>query len=189
MSSVIADKVGRRPLLMYSFLGTSLSYLVVGVYFFCQEVLAIDKDVLAPYAIAVFVGLISSNIISTLGYHSIIYAIQGEIYPLNVKSVAMTTFNIMGGFLNFGITKAYQPLKDAAGLFSIFCVFIAISIMSVAFVHFAVPETKGKSLGEIQVILQGKYYDNTDDKFKIIITDTNGAQDSTELKPMIDKKS
>ncbi|XP_013199570.1 facilitated trehalose transporter Tret1 isoform X2 [Amyelois transitella] len=186
MSSVIADRVGRRPLLIYSYVGTALSLCLVTAYFFCQEILLIDQDNLSSYAVVVFIGIVLSSVISTLGYGSISYAILGEIYPLNIKSIAMTSMNIFGGSFNFLVTKTYQQLKDASGSFGVFCFFTSVSFAFAIFSYFIVPETKGKSLGEIQVLMQGKYYDNSD-----IVSNatTVVVNNSTELKPMLEKQS
>ncbi|XP_052759499.1 facilitated trehalose transporter Tret1-like [Galleria mellonella] len=184
MSSVIADKVGRRTLFIYSFLGTGLSLSLIAAYFCCQEVIKIEQSQLASYAIVVFIGIILSNIISTLGYNSIIYAVQGEIFPLNVKSLAMTCLNIFGGTLNFLVTKTYQTLKDVSGTFGVFLLFTIMSFGSFVFVYFFVPETKGKSLSEIQKILQGKYYD--DDSIQVN-KNLNDVKDGTELKLLENK--
>ncbi|XP_053607745.1 facilitated trehalose transporter Tret1-like [Plodia interpunctella] len=186
MSSVLADRVGRRPLLIVSFFGTGLSLTLVAVYFFCQEILAFDQDHLSSYAVTVFIGIVLSSVISTLGYSSISYAILGEIFPLNVKSLAMTSLNIFGGSINFLTTKSYQQLKDVSGCFGVFCFFSSVSFVFAVFSYFVMPETKGKSLGEIQVMVQGKYYDDSD---VVSNATTVLVGNGTELKPMLDKKS
>ncbi|KAM3964350.1 LOW QUALITY PROTEIN: facilitated trehalose transporter Tret1-like [Aphomia sociella] len=185
VSSVIADKVGRRPQLIYTYFGSGLSLAVVAAYFCSQEIIKIEQSRLSPYAIVVFVGIIVFSIISSLGVNSIIYTIQGEVFPLNVKLLAVTCLNIFGGIFNFSITKSYQSLKDATGMFGVFTFFTIVSFVSIVFVYFIVPETKGKSLSEIQAILQGKYYD--DDVTKINKIVSKDVTDATELKLLENK--
>ncbi|KAL0841081.1 hypothetical protein ABMA28_014845 [Loxostege sticticalis] len=184
MASQLADRVGRRPLFIYSYIGTALSLGLTGAYFFCLEVLLVSEEKLAPYGIIAFVGIILSVIISTLGFNSLVFLLPAELFPLNVKSVAMTTLNILGGFSNFAIVKVYQQSKDWVGLFGVFTFFASVSLAGGAFSYFFLPETKGKSLREILVLLQGTAYDEAAESLNKVTkaVDINGAVKATELK-------
>ncbi|XP_047529781.1 facilitated trehalose transporter Tret1-like [Vanessa atalanta] len=153
MSSCLADRVGRRPLLIYSFLGTGVSLAIAGSYFFLQEVVRIDHSSLRTFGYIPFVAIIFSNVISTVGFNSIIGIIPAEIFPLNVKAVAMTSLNVFGGFLGFSVAKSYQAIKNISGLWGVFLIFALVAISGAIFSYFIVPETRGKSLREIQDIL------------------------------------
>ncbi|XP_013199536.1 facilitated trehalose transporter Tret1 isoform X3 [Amyelois transitella] len=190
MSSLLSDRVGRRPLLIYSFLGTGISLGLVAAYFFCQEVLLIERQTLRQYSWIPFVGIILSTIISTLGYNSLAFLIPAEMFPLNVKSTALTWLNVFGGILGFGVAKGYQEIKNVSGLFGVFTLFGGVAIAGTIFSYFFVPETKGKSLKEIQQLLQGDLYENnSNEKLNHIVVkgiDDDGNE-ATELKEMIQK--
>jgi MFS family permease len=171
MSSVLADRVGRRQLLMYSFAGTALCYIFSGAYFFCQEVLKIDQDLLTPYGYVPFAGILGSSIISTLGFTTIIFVIVAEIFPMNIKVVAMSCMSIFGGILGFVAGKGYQELKNLVGLCGVFWVFAGIAIAGAIFTVMYVPETRGKSLAEIQVLLQGEHYNDPNEKPKDVFNE------------------
>ncbi|XP_059045369.1 facilitated trehalose transporter Tret1-like isoform X1 [Achroia grisella] len=158
MSSILVDRVGRRPLLVYSFLGTGLSLALTTGYFFCQEILLIKEQYLSPYGVIPFIGIVLSTIISGLGYNSIIFTIGAEIFPMNVKSIAMTSLSVFSGILGFSVAKGYQEVKNVSGLFGVFLIFTIVALGSAIFCYYVVPETKGKSLKEIQMILQGDLY-------------------------------
>ncbi|CAH0397991.1 unnamed protein product [Chilo suppressalis] len=189
MSSVLVDRVGRRTLLIYSFFSTAFCHIVVGSYFFCQEVLKIDQTLLTPYGYVPFIGILGSSIVSTLGYTSIIFVIFGEIFPMNIKAVAMSSISIYGGILGFIIAKGYQELKDLAGLCGVFWIFAVIAIIGAVFTIGFVPETKGKSLREIQILLQGDIYNETDDNLGEVVSNVDTSKD-TELQELhINEKS
>lgn len=59
-------------------------------------------------------------------------------------------------FLAFVITKTFTNLKDLLGDGPTFWLFSGLSILGTVFVFFVVPETKGKSLNEIQQMLSGE---------------------------------
>ncbi|XP_028161731.1 facilitated trehalose transporter Tret1-like [Ostrinia furnacalis] len=186
MSSLLADRLGRRPLLIYSFVGTALSLGLAAAYFCCLEVLRLDEQKLAPYGIIAFVGIVLSVILSTLGFNSLIYLLPAELFPLNVKTVAMTSLNIFGGLSNFTIIKVYQQFTDWIGLFGVFTIFAAVALAGGLFSFLIVPETKGKSLREILVLLQGTAYDETAENLNKATTevDVNGSGEATELRPV-----
>ncbi|XP_022124309.2 facilitated trehalose transporter Tret1 isoform X2 [Pieris rapae] len=164
MSSFLADRVGRRPLFIFSFLGCSIALATVGTYFFLLEVIKVDHDSIKPFALLAFIGIVSSNVLSTLGFNSIAGVVQGEVFPLNVKAVAITSLNIYGGILGFLTLKLFQEVKDAGGLCGVFWMYASITFIGSVFSYFCIPETKGKSLREIQVMLQGEEYDEQEMK-------------------------
>ncbi|KAM3964351.1 facilitated trehalose transporter Tret1-like [Aphomia sociella] len=191
LSSILVDRVGRRPLLIYSFLGTGLSLALTSSYFFCQEILRVNEQLLSPYGVIPFIGIILSAIISSLGYNSIIFTVTAEIFPLNVKVKAMTSLSVFSGILGFAVAKGYQEIKDLSGLFGVFWVFAMVAFMGAIFSYYTVPETKGKSLKDIQMLLQGEMYTDVDIKLNEITTNVDDDDDepieTTELK-VLDKK-
>lgn len=163
MSSVLVDRLGRRPLLIWSYLGTALSLFIVGVYFLIINVVLRPHHYINPFFRYIpLTGILLSNIISTLGFNSLLAVIPAEIFPLNVRLVAMASLNIFGGILGFTLAKGYQIIKDLSGLHTVFWVFAFVSLVGAVFSYFLIPETKGKNLAEIQKELQGSYYEDKD---------------------------
>ncbi|XP_023936528.2 facilitated trehalose transporter Tret1-like [Bicyclus anynana] len=153
MSSTVIDRVGRRSVLIYSFLSTGICLAIAGLYFFLQEVIRVDHSVLKAYGTVAFIAIILSNGLS-IGFNSIIGVISAEIFPLNVKSVAMTSVNVLSGCLGFVVAKSYQAINNVAGFWGVFWAFASIALAGALFSYMTAPETKGKSLEEIQEMLQ-----------------------------------
>ncbi|CAB3253631.1 unnamed protein product [Arctia plantaginis] len=158
MSSVLVDRVGRRSLLIYSFYGTGVALGLIGLYFFLQDVMNTGSAILTTFGFVPLVCIILSNIISTLGFNSLIHIVPAEIFPLNVKAVAMTSLNIFGALMAFIVGQGYPKVKAACGLTTIFFIFAAFSIGGGVFSYYFVIETKGKKLRDIQIELQGNMY-------------------------------
>ncbi|XP_063825376.1 facilitated trehalose transporter Tret1-like [Ostrinia nubilalis] len=186
MSSILADRVGRRPLLIYSFLGTAICHIIAGAYFFCQEVLQIDQASLTPYVIIPLIGIFGSSIVSTIGFGSIIFVIPAEIFPINIKAVALSALSIYGGVLGFIVAKFFQDLKDWTGLCGVFWIYSGVAIAGAVFSLLCVPETKGKSLEEIQILLQGDLYDGGDGRTSQV---AKADEKDTELQELNKKDS
>ncbi|XP_047995207.1 facilitated trehalose transporter Tret1-like [Leguminivora glycinivorella] len=160
MSSILVDRVGRRPLLIYSLLGTGVSLGAVSTYFFLKDILKLSHESLSSYSFIPFAGIISSTILSNVGYNSIIFVIPAEIFPLNVKAVALSSLSTFGGVCGFTLAKGFQVIQNLAGFCAVFWVFAVVAFSGTIFTMLYVPETKGKSLKDIQVLLQGDlYYD------------------------------
>ncbi|XP_075973055.1 facilitated trehalose transporter Tret1-like [Anticarsia gemmatalis] len=170
--SVIVDKIGRRPLLFYSFIGSAIT-LGISAYFF-------TRPTFFRYSSYVpFVGIIIFTVLSTVGYNSLGSILLAEIFPMNVKLVATTLINVLGGFLNFFTVKGYQQMKDILGLSGTFWFYAASAFLGALFTHFMAIETKGKSLREIQIELQGDIYDEAEDKLNKVVANEE-KQESNE---------
>lgn len=78
---------------------------------------------------------------------------MGEIFSSDIKGLASSLTGTLNWTLAFVVTMIYPPLKASIGPDSCFIIFTVISIIGTLFSAFVVPETKGKSLAEIQKIL------------------------------------
>lgn len=144
-SSSIVDRLGRRPLLLISTIGTTICNTIVGVYFLLDHE---DVDVssiswLPLVAIMVFI------VCYTIGLATVPFAILGEIFPTNVKALAAAAYTMVSGSISFGVTKLYQRVSDNWGTYVSFLGFAFFTFFFIIFVYFLVPETKGKSLDNI----------------------------------------
>lgn len=149
-----------------------------GAYFYLQKVVGIDDESSNPFRFVVFIALMCSIIISSMGFDTLIFIIPSEIFPLNVRTVAMTVFSIFTAFITFIVVKGYQIMEDWTGLYSVFWFYASMAFSGAVFTYFVVPETKGKSLREIQIVLQGNIYDDADDNLRKDETTDNVKEDS-----------
>lgn len=166
VGSFLVDRMGRRPLLISSYLGTGISLVIVGLHLFLLNVIHVDS--LRNYSFVPVAAIIASSVISTFGFVALSSVIPAEIFPLNVKAVAMTSLNIFGGVLGFVVGKGYQNVKDVLDLHGVFWIFASIAFFGAVFSYFVIPETGGKSLNDIQKELQGDAYEDAEEKFKEI---------------------
>lgn len=164
ISSYLVDKVGRRPLLIVTYICTGVTLIIVGIYFYFQEVVGIDIETSSPLRYIPFVGVFLSISLSTIGYDSLVYIIPAEIFPINVKSLAITYLNIYGGLMNFLAVKGFQNMRDWTGFYGVFWYFAAFALLGGTFSFFMAPETKGKSLREILIELQGDLYEEPEER-------------------------
>lgn len=81
---------------------------------------------------------------------------MGELFSNDIKGVAASAAGTFNWSLAFLITSTFDLMNKTFGNGQTFWIFSAFCILGVVFVFFFVPETKGKSLNEIQRILAGE---------------------------------
>lgn len=82
------------------------------------------------------------------------WMLMGELFPAETKAVASGVAVMLNWFLVFLVTKTFPMMNTDLGTDTTFWIFAAIMAIATVFTYFFVPETKGKSLQEIQEELQ-----------------------------------
>ncbi|CAH3997205.1 unnamed protein product [Pieris brassicae] len=142
--------VGRRVLMLTSSIGVAISLTAVGIYFFLQDYYQLSAQTLSSISAIPLVGVLGFNILYSIGLGNLPYIMQAELFPINVKTVASSLATMMAAILNFFVTKSYQGIKDFFGHYTVFWSFASIAYFGIFFIYFFVPETKGKTLEEVQ---------------------------------------
>uniref|UniRef100_N1QUI7 Sugar transporter ERD6-like protein 5 n=1 Tax=Aegilops tauschii TaxID=37682 RepID=N1QUI7_AEGTA len=142
---LLLDKAGRRPLLMVSAAGTCLGCLLVGLSFLSKEHhWAKDLNVaLALTGILIFSGSFS------LGMGGIPWVIMSEIFPIHMKGSAGSRVTLVSWLGSWIVSYAFNFLLLWSS-YGTFFMFASICGLTVVFVERLVPETKGRTLEEIQ---------------------------------------
>ncbi|AES82550.1 putative major facilitator, sugar transporter, major facilitator superfamily [Medicago truncatula] len=144
----LMDKSGRRPLLLLSAVGTCLGCFLAALSFFLQDIHKWKEvsPILALVGVLVYVGSYS------LGMGAIPWVIMSEIFPINVKGSAGSLVTLVNWLCSWIISYAFNFLMTWSSTGTFFG-FAAICGFTVLFVAKLVPETKGRTLEEIQVSL------------------------------------
>ncbi|KAJ4768747.1 Sugar transporter ERD6 [Rhynchospora pubera] len=145
----LLDKAGRRILLIISTAGMSLSLLLVAVAFFMEGAYSESSNLYHIMSILSLVGLVAFVISFSLGLGAIPWIIMSEILPVNIKSLAGSVATLANWLTSFAITMTANLLLtwSSGGTFTFY---MLVSIFSLVFVVLWVPETKGRTLEEIQ---------------------------------------
>ena len=77
----------------------------------------------------------------------------GEIFSSDIKGLAGSLTGTLNWTLAFIVTITYPYLTKYIGVSACFFIFTILSVIGTLFSYFIVPETKGKSLKEIQEML------------------------------------
>lgn len=147
VSAGLIDRVGRRVLTMTSCFGGFVVELLTSLYFF----LALKNIVDTTYISWIpFITISSYAGFYSIGMGPIVTLIQSELFPPNIKGVAASIVTIVHAGSSSLVTKMYQVVSDDSGYYVSFFIFSLSCLFGSIFTYFFVPETKGKSLVEIQ---------------------------------------
>lgn len=149
-ASFTVDKFGRKNILIVSSFMSALCLLALAVYFHLQ---VLEHDVSGISWIPIASVLVYAAAFK-YGLGLVPIVITAEIFPAKIKAVGMTVADIMfivGGIISI---QFYQILHKF-GMYIPFYLFAACAILVVLYSAFCIPETKGKSLEEIQLMLKG----------------------------------
>lgn len=151
-ASVVIDKFGRRSLLIISSLLTGMALLVMSIFFHLQYN---DYDVTSiSWIPAACIMVYAATFKIGLGLVPIV--VGAEIFPTTVKAIGLTVadvFYVAAAVISINI---YQILYDDFGLHVPLYIFTAFSFVMILFTLLWIPETKGKTLDEIQLMLKGE---------------------------------
>ncbi|XP_038905428.1 sugar transporter ERD6-like 6 isoform X2 [Benincasa hispida] len=173
----LVDRAGRRILLIVSTAGMTFSLLTVSVVFFLKDLTPDTSNLFSILSILSVVGVVALVVFFSLGLGAIPWVIMSEILPINIKGLAGSMATLANWFIAWLVTMTANLLLEwsnggfffllpslslnnrialdsnmlllllAAGTFAIY---MLVSAFTMAFVILWVPETKGRTLEEIQ---------------------------------------
>ncbi|XP_067868513.1 solute carrier family 2, facilitated glucose transporter member 8 isoform X1 [Heterodontus francisci] len=165
VAALIMDKAGRKLLLAISALIMSISAAVFGVYFKIWQA-HINNSSLHKTDILTAHNLVSEAISAptwlplvclvvfiagfALGCGPIPWLVMSEIFPVRARGLASGACVIANWLTAFLVTKEFQDLVENITQYGTFWLFSSFCFMNLLFTIFFVPETKGKTLEQIE---------------------------------------
>lgn len=136
----LVDTKGRKTLLLWGAVGmiVSLSYLT---FAFSSA---------TPNSIGILIALLAYISFFAASFAPVMWVIISEIYPNRIKSLAMS-FSTAITWLCAFLTIQFAPIiSNSLGVNYLFAIFGVFCIIAFVFVKIWIPETKGKSLEQIE---------------------------------------
>lgn len=170
VAALIMDKAGRKLLLIMSGVAMAISTTAFGVYFYLISkvhsttltsdlVLDVQSQVAEePHADLAWLALASMAIFITgfaLGWGPIPWLIMSEIFPLKVRGFASAVCVLTNWSMAFIVTKTFQDMMILLTSAGTFWLFASMCTLNVIFTIALIPETKGKTLEQIEAIFRG----------------------------------
>ncbi|XP_034250495.1 facilitated trehalose transporter Tret1-like [Thrips palmi] len=150
VSMFFVDTLGRRALLTFSSVCMAACTGLMGGYFYFKEFLG--RDVSSVSWLPIILVCVYMFTFTT-GWGAVVWVFLGEIFPDNIKGVATAACAATGWCASFLVTKFYPGVAAELGNYVCYWGFFALGVLSCVFVVLALPETKGKTLDEVQAEL------------------------------------
>jgi len=151
ISCALADRAGRRLLLMVSGVFMALSIIVLGVDFYLTEVSHVGSiGWLSLVCLIVYIAFFS------IGWGPVPWLVMSEVFPARAKGIAGGIATCLNWLAAFITTKEFSALSLTIQTYGAFWLFGGICVISVVFVFVFLLETKGKSLEEIEEHYRGR---------------------------------
>jgi sugar porter (SP) family MFS transporter len=143
----LIDRLGRRQLLFWSLGGMAVTLFVLGGAFH----IGVSGQLawVAVASVAAYVGFFA------IGLGPIFWLLIAEIFPLALRGRAMSLATVANWGFNLIVAATFLNLVGALGSAGAFLVYAVLSVAALFFVALMVPETKGRSLEQIEDALAG----------------------------------
>ena len=144
----LMDRVGRRPLLLIGTTGMLIGLVTVACAFLGGDHLT------GSAAIVAIVGLMFFQGSFAIGLGPVFWLLIAEIYPLKVRGTAMGVATIANWGADFIVTISFLTLLNAISGVGTFLLFAFLTLVALIYFRIKVPETKGRSLQQIESELE-----------------------------------
>jgi major inositol transporter-like SP family MFS transporter len=139
---VLLGYYNRRPLLLTGFIGVAAGHAILALSFLLPESAFRSYLILAAMLLVVF---FVQTFIGTL-----VWLLLSEIFPMTIRGFAMGIAVFVLWTVNAAISFAFPPLVAALGATPTFGLFALINVGSILFVKKYAPETRGRTLEELE---------------------------------------
>lgn len=148
--SILNDYFGRKPMVLASTITTAICLFIEGLYFYFQY----TNYNLIFFKWVPIAGMILYIIVFSIGLGVAPNLMMGELFPANVKAKALAVINVYFALCMCASFKLFQEFEHSYGMYLPFFFFGVCCIAGIPFAYFCIPETKGRTLEEIQEILR-----------------------------------
>ena len=173
----LVDRIGRKPLLLFSGAGIALSYVILSVFSFgsshlwtqCSELdttssltnssgvnTLVSEEFCDYITLLPMAALIIFRFMHGLGWGPIPWILLGESFPTKVRTTAASVSICVLMFTIATIVLVFPFLQQLLGPHYVFLIFVLLNISACVFVLFFFPETTGLSMEEVEVLFKDK---------------------------------
>lgn len=139
----LLGRVGRRPMLITGQIGTTIALLLIGIFS-----LTMEGSPALPY-------IVLSLTVTFLAFQQgaispVTWLMLSEIFPQRLRGLGMGVTVFCLWITNFLVGLLFPVLMAGIGLSTTFFVFVGLGIIAIAFVKKYLPETKDRSLEQLE---------------------------------------
>jgi MFS family permease len=145
----LVDRLGRRPLLLWSLGGMFVSLVLLGLTF--ELPLGAADSWLALICLVAYIAAFA------VGLGPIFWLLIAEIFPARARAGGASAAAAANWLWNVVVGLSFLPLATAVGQGETFWIFAVVCAVGLVFVNRRVPETKGRTFTEIDADLRHRW--------------------------------
>lgn len=138
----LIDKVGRKVLLLVGSSTMAVSLAVIGMAF--------QTGHTSGPLVLIFILIYVAAFAVSLG--PVVWVVMSEIFPNRIRGKATAIASMALWAADYVVSQAFPPMLASAGPAITFWIFGIMSVVTFVFTWRVIPETKGKSLEEIETL-------------------------------------
>ncbi|KAG6700244.1 hypothetical protein I3842_08G102300 [Carya illinoinensis] len=148
LGAAFIDRAGRKPLLLVSASGLVLGCILAAIAFYMKahELALQAVPILAVTGILLYIGSFS------IGMGAVPWVVMSEIFPINIKGRGGSLATLVNWFGAWLCSYTFNFLMSWSS-YGTFILYAAINALAIVFVVTVVPETKGRTLEQIQAAI------------------------------------
>lgn len=147
---LVMNRINRRPMLLFGYIGITAAHLLIGL-----SSLLLAPGLFRAYMILAFVILFVFIMQGTAG--PLVWLMLAEIFPLEMRGLAIGVSVFLLWTTNFFVGLFFPSLVAAFGISSTFFMFAVIGALSLVFIWRMVPETRGRTLEQLEEHFRKKF--------------------------------
>ncbi|MCK3685568.1 sugar porter family MFS transporter [Maribellus sp. YY47] len=136
----LVDKKGRKILLLWGAAGMTLSLSFLAASFFSQN----SGDIGMVISVLVYIAFFAASLAPVM------WVVTSEMYPTSIRGTAMSFSTSISWICSLLVVQFFPWMMSSFGGVVTFGVLALLSLLAFLFIKFFIPETKGKSLEEIE---------------------------------------
>lgn len=140
---VLVDRLGRKPLLYIGVGGMTVSLLVLSFAFHSKAMAGPTLGMVAMSCLMVYIACFACSM------GPIAWILVAEVFPLRLRGRGAAAATLGSGASNFLVSLTFLSLIQAAGNSATFAIYAGFCVLTLVFVRFVIPETKGIELESI----------------------------------------
>ncbi|XP_077295891.1 facilitated trehalose transporter Tret1-like isoform X2 [Arctopsyche grandis] len=152
VAAFLIDRLGRKILLYISGTAMVIALMILGTFYYLLEI----KYDTTSFGWLPLMSCVVYVLAFSFGFGPIPWLMMGEILPGRVRGSAASLATSVNWTCTFIVTKTFNDISESIGIYGTMWLFGLFTTLGLFFIIFFVPETRGKSLEDIEKSLTGK---------------------------------
>lgn len=140
----LIDKIGRKPLMYAGLIGMVLALTALGIAFITEGASSTSESTITVISVWIYIACFAFS------FGPIPWLMMTEIFPLSIRGRAVSIASMTSWGCNLIVSFTFLTLLQAIGPSYTFWLYAFVGVIGFIFVWKLVPETKGRTLEEIE---------------------------------------